>query len=485
MLWLAAVLPSPAESGGPGWIALFNGENLDGWTASENPASFRVSDGAIRCSGPRAHLFYRGDGRLSDLKNFELKLDVLTQPGANSGVYFHTRFQEIGWPDRGFEVQVNNTATGEGGYRELKKTGSLYGFRNLYKSSVNDREWFQMLISVKGKRVQIRLNGVLVVDYVEPATPVILPGYEGRFLSRGTFALQCHDPGSQASFRNIYVKPLPDDLPDDLVVPPVADAAFVNILKLGLDNFPVVDLHGHLKGGLTIAQALEWSRQTGIFYGIAPNCGVGFSITNDAGIHQYLREMRGQPVFLGMQAEGREWVRLFSPEAVARFDYVFSDAMTFTDQTGQRTRLWINDEVRISDKQAFMDYYVAQIQKVLASEPIDIYVNPTFLPEIIASEYDRLWIPSRMGKVIEAAFRSGVAIEINSRYRIPSPAFIKRAHKAGVKFSLGTNNGAADLGRMDYGFEMVRECGLTWQDMFMPKPEGQKPIQVKGFKRLN
>ena len=39
-------------------------------------------------------------------------------------------------------------------------------------------------------------------------------------------------------------------------------------------------------------------------------------------------------VFIGMQAEGREWVRLFSPATVARFDYVFTDAMTLTDGRG-------------------------------------------------------------------------------------------------------------------------------------------------------
>jgi len=241
------------------------------------------------------------------------------------------------------------------------------------------------------------------------------------------------------------------------------------IRELNRRNFPLVDFHVHLKGGLTIDEALANSRATGIRYGIVPNCGVGFPITDDAGIEAFLKSMKGQPCFVGMQAEGREWVNMFSREAIAKFDYVFSDAMTFTDDKGRRTRLWMPDEVHVDDKQAFMEMYVDRILGVINDEPIDIYVNPTFLPACIADEYDALWTEARMQKVIDAAVKNNVAIEINARYRLPSPAFIKRAKKAGVKFALGTNNGDKELGRVEYGLEMIRKNGLKAKDMFMPK----------------
>jgi len=225
------------------------------------------------------------------------------------------------------------------------------------------------------------------------------------------------------------------------------------------------------------------SRSLGVNYGIAVNCGMGFPISDDKGIAEFLESTRGQPVFVGMQAEGREWVRFFSPEAVARFDYVFTDAMTFANKNGRRMRLWIPDEVEVGDKQEFTDMLVEQIVRIMDNEPIDIYVNPTVLPETIAAEYDSLWTPERMKKVIDAAVRNGVAIEINNRYRLPSAAFIRRAKKAGVKFTIGTNNADRDLGRIEYALQMIRECGLTWQNMWMPKPDGQKPIQTRGFKK--
>lgn len=457
------------------WKPLFDGKSLAGWKAGEHQDSFKVSDGCIAADGDRAHLFFMGTDGTANFKNFEFSGDVLTHVGANSGIFFHTAFDNDGWPKAGFEVQINNTQPRQGNYYEFKKTGSLYGVRNTYKSIVKDDEWFNVNIKVTGPRVQVRLNDVLVVDYVESADP----GSPAKRLSHGTFALQCHDPNSKAFFKNLRVRALPDDSNGTSEERPVADDDYKQVLQLCHDNFPLINFHAHLKGGLTMDEALAQSRTSGVFYGVAMNCGVGFSITNDAGIDDFLSKMRGQPAFIGMQAEGREWVNMFSKEAIAKFDYVFTDSMTFSNDKGRRMRLWIKDEVEVGDKQEFMEMLVKRAVGILSNEPIDIYVNPTFLPDEIAEEYDTLWTPERMRKVIDAAVKHSVAIEINARYKLPSPAFIRMAKKAGAKFSFGTNNGDKDIGRLDYCFQMVRECGLTANDMFMPKSFGKKPVQVR------
>jgi len=132
----------------------------------------------------------------------------------------------------------------------------------------------------------------------------------------------------------------------------------------------------------------------------------------------------------------------------------------------------------IKDPERFMDMFVSRTLGVLNNEPIDIYVNPTFLPDVISAQYDRLWTPERRTKVIEALRRNDVALEINNRYRLPSPVFLREAKKAGVKFAFGTNNGGLrDLGRLEYSVAMVKECGLTWQDIWIPKPDGEKAVQ--------
>jgi hypothetical protein len=253
------------------------------------------------------------------------------------------------------------------------------------------------------------------------------------------------------------------------------------------DKIPLVDLHVHLKGGLTLEQALVQSRRDNIRYGIAVNCGKGFPVQDDAAAEAFCASMKGQPVLVGMQAEGREWTGMFSQRAAARFDYIFTDAMTWTDDGGRRMRLWIADEVGvIADAESFMETLLARTVAILEHEPIDIFVNPTFLPEVIAAEYGKLWTGERMDRVIGAALRNGVAIELNDLYHLPSKTFVRKAKAAGCKFTLGSNNtGPGDLGRSEYGRRMIEECGLTAGDFFVPGAGGQKAAERKpeGFRK--
>jgi len=473
-----AALAAPLLAADDGWISLFDGHSLAGWKAAEHPATFAVENGTIACGGQRGHLFYVGPDGKADFENFELSVEVLTKPGTNSGVYFHAEWLDAGWPTQaGFEVQVDNSQKEHGGYRENKMTGSLYGVRNVYKPMAPDNEWFTMNVVVRRPRVEIRVNGVLVVDYVEPREPFPAGAPKHNRLGHGTFALQGHDPESKAYFRNLRVRPLPPG-EDASVVRPTLDAAGAQRLALGKDNFPLVDLHTHLKGGLTLEQVLKLSHETGMGAGIATNGGQGFPIQNDAAALAFLEVMKGQPVFIALQAEGREWIRMFTKETRARFDYIFTDSMTWTNAAGKRLRLWIPAEADIGpDPQAFMEELVAKAVQIISTEPIDIYVNPTFLPDSIAARYDELWTDARMQKVIAAAVQHGVAIEINARYKIPSEHFIRLAKAAGAKFTIGTNNTSAkDYGDWSYPMEMQKKVGLTWKDMWVP---GHEPSRAQ------
>ena len=180
-----------------GWINLFNGKDLDGWTASENKDSCKIDDGKIVLHGPRSHLFYTGKINGGNFTDFEIKLEIMTTPGSNSGIYFHTKYQEKGWPSKGYEAQVNNT------HKDPKKTGGLYAVKDNFKAPVKDGEWFEYHILVKGKRIEIKINGKTITDYTEPDGL----NRPNRQLDKGTFALQAHDPKSKVLYRSIKVKP--------------------------------------------------------------------------------------------------------------------------------------------------------------------------------------------------------------------------------------------------------------------------------------
>jgi hypothetical protein len=401
------------------------------------------------------------------------------QPGAESALCFHTKAQPVTAPSPGFQVLLANDARGPNGFIQRRKTGSLCGVRHVWKQFIRDKEWFALNILVRQKQIQVRVNDMLVVDYIEPEDAFSASADFDCRIGHGTFALEAINPQGTTFFRNIRVRPLPDAVPQLSDERPIVDNVYREIIRLGAANIPVVDYHTHLKGGLTLDQALANSRRVGIGYGIAINCGLSFPVHDDASIRDYLESMKGQPCYVAMQAEGREWRTLVSPESVARFDYVFTDAMTFTDDNGKRMRIWIPEEIGvITDKQAFMDMLVKRIEGIMR-EPIDIYANATYIPDQIAADYDALWTPERMQRVIDAALRNDVAIEINNRRKIPSPTFLKMAKAAGCKFSFGTNNAEADLGRLEYPIQMVKECGLVWQDIFVPRPDGKKPIQIR------
>ncbi|MGC4035301.1 MAG: DUF1080 domain-containing protein [Chitinophagaceae bacterium] len=185
-----------------GWISLFDGKSLNDWKVGKNASTFSVDSGMIIVHGPTAHLFYNGSVNNHVFKNFEFKAKVMTTPGSNSGIYFHTVYQDSSWPEKGFEVQVNNSHT------DWKRTGSLYDIVDIRETYVKDYEWYTEYIKVEGKHVIIKINDKQVVDYTEPEGTTAPSNHSGRVISSGTFALQGHDPKSKVYFKDIMVKPL-------------------------------------------------------------------------------------------------------------------------------------------------------------------------------------------------------------------------------------------------------------------------------------
>ena len=186
------------------WVSLFDGKSLEGWKVGNNANTFSIEDGTIAVNGNVAHLFYDGSVQDHSFKNFESRADVKTLPGSNSGIYFHTEFQQSSWPQKGYEAQVNNSHT------DWRRTGSLYAIEDVRETYAKDNEWYTEYIKVEGKNILIKINGKTVVDYTEPSNVKRPEGMKERVLSKGTFALQGHDPKSKVYFKNIKVRVLPD-----------------------------------------------------------------------------------------------------------------------------------------------------------------------------------------------------------------------------------------------------------------------------------
>lgn len=196
-LLLAFAAAAPAAS----WVSLFNGKDFTGWKVNENLPSFAIEDGAIVAKGPRSHCFYVGDIGNHNFRNFELKVDVKTLPGANGGIYIQTAYQERGWPGAGFEVQVNNSFV-----RDPRKTGSLYEVLDVNRQLVPDNQWFEEHIIARGDTIIVKVNGKQVVKWKQPADWKGTSDFPARRIGPGTIALQAHDKNSTVYYRNIRLK---------------------------------------------------------------------------------------------------------------------------------------------------------------------------------------------------------------------------------------------------------------------------------------
>lgn len=182
------------------WIELFNGENLDGWKISENPESFQVVDGQLKVDGPRGHAFYDGPVGNHDFDNFELMVEVKTMPKANSGIFIHTEYQEDGWPNVGYEIQVNQS------HSDWRKTGSVYSFQDVRDVFVEDGEWYTQHIIVEGSKITVKINGETINEYDESLDKKRGLDLGSKKLSSGTIALQAHDPESVIYYRSVKIK---------------------------------------------------------------------------------------------------------------------------------------------------------------------------------------------------------------------------------------------------------------------------------------
>jgi Domain of Unknown Function (DUF1080) len=199
LLTASGILYSRAPGG---WESLFDGKTLNGWKVGKNADTFSVQEGAIVVAGPTAHLFYEGPVGNHSFKNFEWKAQVKTMPGSNSGMFIHTTFQEGGWPAQGYEIQVNQSHT------DWRKTGSVYGVQDVKEVFVPDNEWYTEDITVQGKQVTVKINDKVINAYTEPDS--LTNSTIKRRLSRGTVALQGHDPKSKVLYKDIMIRILPD-----------------------------------------------------------------------------------------------------------------------------------------------------------------------------------------------------------------------------------------------------------------------------------
>jgi hypothetical protein len=253
---------------------------------------------------------------------------------------------------------------------------------------------------------------------------------------------------------------------------------FLTAGALAAQRLPRVDLHAHIHGegenakSLQPAEVTALAKKLNVRFGVLAEGGCRGDIHDDQSLSEFIASLQNQPVWRGLQVYGFNWQNCLSTSVRDQLDYVAADALVFPDANGKSVWLWLPD-VKFADPEDFMNRYVDYNVRVL-SQPIQIWANPTYIPESLKSRYNALWTPERMKRVIDAAVKNHVAIEINAHFEIPSAKFIRAAKAAGAKFSFGSNQHVKGIGEIEFCLRRAGECGLTAADIYVPsRPLGK------------
>jgi hypothetical protein len=398
---------SSSPSFDDGWVELINGKDFTGWKASENTATWSVTDGVFQAVGKRSHLFYDGEHLKDGFKNFELEVQVKTFKLANSGIYFHTEYQETGWPGKGIEIQVNNTHIGERDYIELKKMASLYGVRNIYKTFGRDNEWMTVKARIESNRVQVWLNGIKTVDYVQPEKT-----FGVKPLAKGTFCLQGHDSLSKMQYKSFRVRRLPDDARSNLTAH-VLGAWHDSLVAMQGRQFAFIDLNPRTN--------LSAKELTDYFYAT----GINVSLVKDPASAKELASAKNLPLFTGIKVNAKNQDAVHASNA----DYIIGES---TD--------------------------VITAKALLSTNKISIW-----------SDKGRVLNSNNAAELLDIAKQNNIAVEIDNLSRTPSVEVIKMAKSKGCKFTFTGLVPASNMEKSMYVFEAIKEAKLSYKDLYIPK----------------
>ena len=206
-----------------GWVSLFDGKTLDGWSVHSGFAKYTAEDGAIVGTAVKGspNSFLCTDKEYGD---FNLEFEVKCAPELNSGVQFRSHIaktemafvfrDEKGQPrtttipaDRvyGYQVEIATAKSRSSGgvYDEARRGFFIADIRNnpAAQEAFKENEWNKYRIECKGNVMKTFINGVPCATLKDSLD------------ARGVIGLQVHGLGQnfqpyQVRWRNIRIQEL-------------------------------------------------------------------------------------------------------------------------------------------------------------------------------------------------------------------------------------------------------------------------------------
>jgi histidinol phosphatase-like PHP family hydrolase len=251
------------------------------------------------------------------------------------------------------------------------------------------------------------------------------------------------------------------------------------------------DLHVHTTmsdGRLTLHEVVALAVERGVQVGIADHVSARtphLMVSSEAEFRAYLEALEGADVWRSAEFCWCDDFGLGLPdELLARLDYRVGSNHGFPLPGGGMGSPWwaALPEPWSARPQALMDAMVDELCRMVRTMPIQIAAHSTLTPPALYALEDDVaawWTPEREDRYVQALARSGVALEISNRYRLPHDALLRKALEAGVRFSLGSDGHSREqVARLEWAAETARRVGITDRQLFVP--ERRRPRRVRG-----
>lgn len=207
LLVIARGATAADESKDEGFVSLFDGKTLAGWTGALE--SYGVEEGVIVCKmGSAGNLLTE-----KEYGDFVVQFEFRLSPGANNGLGI--RCPKVAHGNlhlEGTELQILDDSAEK--YRELKPYqyhGSVYGIVPAKRGALKPvGEWNSQEVSCKGRHIKVIVNGQTTVDadLDEASAKGTLDGQEHPGLKRTKGHLGFLGHGDKIEIRKIRIRDL-------------------------------------------------------------------------------------------------------------------------------------------------------------------------------------------------------------------------------------------------------------------------------------
>ena len=203
----AATSEEEAGEDEAGFVSLFDGKTLKGWTlARKRGAGYAVENGMLVClKGGGGNLYTE-----KEYANFAFRFEFRLEEGGNNGVGIRAPLEgDAAYV--GMEIQIlDDTAERYGKLLPAQYHGSIYKVFPAQQGHLKKvGEWNEEEILADGRRVRVTLNGTVIVDADLDSVkdPAVLKEHPGLANKKGHIGFLGHN--HRVEFRNIRIKELP------------------------------------------------------------------------------------------------------------------------------------------------------------------------------------------------------------------------------------------------------------------------------------